>query len=106
MKEKNKKVPFWMIRNSGGKKDVALTLMLATWVICCGLAIVGAIQTISYDDKTVEFNEFDIGFASVVFVPLAGLYFGRRYTDAQKEMIDTQKVWNDIPDMTNEADEV
>lgn len=106
MKEKNNKTPFWMIRNSGGKKDVALTLMLATWVICCALAIVGAIETISYDDKTIEFNEFDIGFASVVFVPLAGLYFGRRYTDAQKDMLDTQKVWNDIPDMTSEADEV
>lgn len=87
-----------MLRNSGGKKDVALTLMVVTWALCCALAIVGAIKSVSYGDKTLEFNDFDMGFASVVFVPLAGLYFGRRYTDTHKDLLDNQKIWSDDKD--------
>ena len=85
-----KKGSWWMLHNSGGKKDVALTMMIVTWILCCVLAIVGAVNEISYEGDKITFNEFNMGFATVVFTPIVGLYFGRRYTDIQKGMYQNQ----------------
>lgn len=82
-----------MLRNSGGKKDVALTMMIATWILCCSLAIIGAVKEVKVGEKEIEFNDFNMGFATVVFTPIVGLYFGRRYTDANKGVYDTQVLY-------------
>ena len=84
---------WWMIRNSRGKKDVALTLMLVSFVFSIALAVFGAVETLNVGDNSVSFREFNMGFATTVLVPLIGLYFGRRWTDTNSGRYDQQKLY-------------
>ena len=88
-----KKGAWWMLHNSGGKKDVALTLMVMAFMLSCFLAALGALGEVSVGNTIVSFNEFNMGFATVVLVPLIGLYFGRRYTDTQRGLYDQQALY-------------
>lgn len=95
---KKKKGAWWTITNSGGKSDVTLTLMIAAFVLSCFLALAGAVGDLSYGDTSISFQEFNMGFATVVFCPLAGLYFGRRWTDTQAGMYNIQALFADKED--------
>lgn len=89
-KNANNKIfePKWMLRNSSGKKDAALTLMVLAFVFTVFMAFLGVIHHISIGDKNIEFREFDIGFPTVVLIPLCTLYFSRKYTDVQAGLYD------------------
>ena len=92
--EKSKEGSWWMLKNSGGKKDVALTMMIVTWLLCMVLAAAGAVGTVEVENVKVVFQEFNMGFATTVLVPLIGLYFGRRYSDTQKGLYHNQSLWS------------
>jgi purine-cytosine permease-like protein len=83
---------FWL-KNTSGKADAALTLMVAAFVLSCFLAVAGAVSEVSVGDTSVTFNEFNMGFATVVLVPLIGLYFGRRWTDTQAGLYKQQALF-------------
>jgi hypothetical protein len=87
--------PWWMMRNSSGKKDVAMTLMIIAFFFSLGLAAIGSIQSLSFAGYAFAFRAFDMGFATTVLVPLIGLYFGRRWTDTQRGLYDTQALYSD-----------
>jgi hypothetical protein len=89
----NKKGSWWMVRNSSGKKDVALTLMLVSFTFSIALALFGAIETLDLGDRSISFREYNMGFATTVLVPLIGLYFGRRWTDTNRGLYDQQKLY-------------
>lgn len=82
--------PWWALRNSAGKKDVAMTLMIVSFVFSLLLAGLGAIENINLGEQSFNFRAFDMGFATTVLVPLIGLYFGRRWTDTQRGLYDQQ----------------
>lgn len=82
--------PWWALKNSAGKKDVAMTLMVVCFLFTLGLAGMGAIETASILGQVIAFRAFDMGFATTVLVPLIGLYFGRRWTDTQRGLYDAQ----------------
>ncbi len=83
---------FWM-KNTSGKADAALTLMVLSFLLSCVLAIAGAFQEIRVGDTSVTFTEYNMGFATTVLVPLIGLYFGRRWTDTHRGLYDQQKLY-------------
>lgn len=82
------KHPWWALKNSAGKKDVAMSLMIIAFFFALGLAGLGAIETASILGQSLAFRAFDMGFATTVLVPLIGLYFGRRWTDTQRGLYD------------------
>lgn len=86
--------PWWALKNSAGKKDVAMTLMIVAFLFSLLLAIAGAFEDVSFGDSSLSFRAFDMGFATTVFAPLVALYFGRRYTDTQKGLYDNQALWS------------
>ena len=88
------KSPWWAFRNSAGKKDVAMTLMIIAFFFALGLAGLGAIETASVLGQMFAFRAFDMGFATTVLVPLIGLYFGRRWTDTQRGLYDQQALFS------------
>lgn len=91
--EKKYNGPWWMMRNSAGKRDAALTLMVLAFLFSLGMAAVGVIEELAYDGSSITFRQFDMGFATTVLVPLIALYFGRRYTSGSASVIETQKVF-------------
>lgn len=82
---------WWMIRNSNGKKDFALTLCLWAFIICVLMALASSFQVIDVNGHTITFRAFDVGFATTVFVPTAMLYFGRRYQNNVQLQTQTAK---------------
>ena len=98
----NKKGSWWMVKNSSGKKDVALTLMLASFVFSLVLAIFGAVETLSLGDRSISFREYNMGFATTVLIPFIGLYFGRRWTDTNRGLYDQQKLYAKRPEDESE----
>ncbi len=103
-KPKEKSGSWWMLKNSGGKKDVALTMMMVTWLLCMGLAVAGAFGSVEIEGMKIVFQEFNMGFATTVLVPLIGLYFGRRYSDTQKGLYETQSLWSKNEAKTKDED--
>lgn len=95
------------IKNTSNKKDAALTLMILAFVFSLLLAIMGAIDSLTLGDYIISFREYNMGFATTVLIPLIGLYFGRRWTDTQRGLYDTQKLWagGDRSDSTKELPE-
>lgn len=85
--------PWWALRNSSGKKDVAMTLMIVSFVFSLILAGLGAVENINLGNRSFNFRAFDIGFATTVLIPLIGLYYGRRYTDTQRGLYDNQELF-------------
>jgi hypothetical protein len=84
---------WWMIKNSKGGKDAALTLMLIAFFFSLMLAGLGAIETLSIATYAVAFRSFDMGFATTVLIPLIGLYFGRRWTRVQEQLHGQQELF-------------
>lgn len=62
------------IKNTGGKKDAALTMMIVAFVFSLGLALLGAVETVNLGNKSFSFRPFDMGFATTVLVPLIALF--------------------------------
>lgn len=85
--------PWWALRNSAGKKDVAMTLMIVAFMFSLLLAGLGAIENINLGNQSFNFRSFDMGFATTVLVPLVGLYFGRRWTDTNRGLYDHQSMY-------------
>ncbi len=83
---------FWM-KNTSGKPDAALTLMVLAFLLSCFLAVVGALEEVNVGDTSIAFNDFNMGFATVVLIPLIGLYFGRRWTDTQAGVYKQQALY-------------
>ena len=77
-KEKVPDTWFWL-RGSDGNASVTTTFVLiAFWVVTL-VYIASVFQSIG----PVEMRAFDVGAASVYWIPLLSLYFGRRFTDAK-----------------------
>lgn len=94
--KKEKHEPWWMLRNSRGKKDVALTLMVAAFILTCILTLAGAVSVIQVGTLALEIRSLDMGFTSTVLVPLIMLYFGNRYSDKLPLARDTQALWSEV----------
>lgn len=91
LKEKEKPSRLWMI-NTKGKPDVVMTLMVLSFVLSCLMAIAAVIETLTVGTFSIALRAFDMGFSSVVMVPLVAAYVGKRYTDAQVNLKETQMV--------------
>lgn len=89
--EKEKQSRLWMI-NSKGKPDAILTMMFIAFVLSCVMAIVGMIESVKIGDKEFDSRPFDMGFASVVLIPLITAYAGKRYGDAHLKLKETQMI--------------
>lgn len=84
---------FW-VKNTSGKPDAALTLLLIAFFLSCALTVVGAIQEIAIGNFVLTFNESNVGmFATTVLIPLIGLYFGRRWRSAQESASNVQSLF-------------
>ncbi len=92
MNSNNKKEPWWMLRNSAGKKDFALTLTFISFIVCSVMALLGSITTLTFGAVVISFNPMDPIYATTIFLGSAGLYFGRRTVDTQKGLYDTQSL--------------
>lgn len=83
---------FWM-KNTSGKADAALTLMVGAFILSCLLAVAGAVEEVNVGDTSIAFSDFNMGFTTTVLVPLIGLYFGRRWTDTQAGLYNQQALF-------------
>ena len=79
-----RKAPFWLFRNSAGKKDGAWTLLVLSFLITTGAYLTSSIEMVDVGDVTISMRNFDTDYAWVTMVPLCSLYFGRKYTDTVK----------------------
>jgi len=95
--KESSKHPWWALKNSAGKKDVSMTLMIISFVFCLGMAILGSFESINLGERSFSFRAFDVGFASTVLIPMLALYFGRRYTTAHERVskVNLQKTEED-----------
>lgn len=90
-----KKVSRLWINNTSGKPDAALTLLVVSFILSCVLAIVGAVDEVSIGSTIIDFNEFNVGgFATTVMLPLAGLYWGRRFTESMNAVSKAQSYYS------------
>lgn len=89
--EKEKQSRLWMI-NTKGKPDALLTMMFVAFILSSIMALVGMIDTIKVGETEVSSREFDIGYASIVLIPLIAAYTGKRYGDAHVKLKETQMV--------------
>ncbi len=87
-----KEKSWWMLRDSKGKPNAVLTMMLYSFILSSFMALFGMFETITLGDKSVTLRSFDIGYASVVLIPLIAAYVGRRYTDSQEKLKETQQI--------------
>jgi len=78
--------PWWMMRNSAGKKDVAMTFMTIAFLFSLFLAVLGSVEAVNFGGKSFNFRAFDMGFATTVLTPLIALYFGRRWISVSHEL--------------------
>ena len=80
------KAPWWMLRNSRGKKDSMWTLTLVAFWITTLAYVASLVNVVQVGSTSVSFRAFDgLGYAAIVLVPLLGAYFGRRYTTEANE---------------------
>lgn len=80
------KAPWWMLRNSRGKKDSMWTLTIIAFWITTLAYVVSLVNLVQVGETSVSFRAFDgLGYAAIVLVPLLGAYFGRRYTSEANE---------------------
>jgi hypothetical protein len=73
---------FWM-KNTSGKPDAALTLMVMSFLLVTSAYVASVVGTLSVGGVMFSFSAFDVTYATAITVPLMGLYFGRRWTDAK-----------------------
>lgn len=67
---------FWM-KNSKGEASASLTFMSIAFTVTTLLYVASAFESIG----SISLRQFDVAAASVYFIPLLTLYFGRRFTD-------------------------
>ena len=90
--------PWWLLRNSRGKKDAMWTLTIVAFIITTLAYVVSLINALSFGNTVISFRAFDgLGYAAVVLVPLLGAYFGRRYTsEANETSMGKAKIYAEI----------
>lgn len=71
---------WYLLKDSSGKKSVSYTMMVTTFIICTVWLLLSIFENIGGWDV----REFSAEAASLWFGPICGLYFGRRWQDAQK----------------------
>lgn len=70
----------WLwIKNSKGEASVSVTFLTIAFFVTTVLYILSAFVKIG----PIELRAFDSAACSVYFIPLASLYFGRRYTESK-----------------------
>ena len=69
---------FWM-KNSRGEASASLTLLSVAFTVTTIAFLLSMFEVLG----PLTIREFDVGAASVYFIPLLSLYFGRRFTDAK-----------------------
>lgn len=86
MASKEKKAPWFLLRNSRGNKDAMWTLVAIAFFVTTFAYLASMINAIQVGSTVISFRAFDgLGYAAVVLVPLLGAYFGRRFTDSAHE---------------------
>lgn len=78
---------FW-VKNTAGKPDAVLTLMLLSFMIVTGAYLASILGSVTIGALAMTFNAFDVSYATAITVPLMATYFGRRWTDANKKNVD------------------
>jgi hypothetical protein len=74
------KPAWWWLRNTDGKKDASLTIMVAAFVITTFAYLTSLIETFAYGNFNISFNDFSVDYATTVLIPSMTLYFGRRFS--------------------------
>lgn len=72
----------WMLNNSKGKPDAALTAAIASTVVVL-LKVLGAGLVITWGAKTITVGAIDSGLATGVLGVTWATYWGRRHTDSK-----------------------
>jgi hypothetical protein len=75
------KIPCWWMKNAKGVQSVSVTLLVVAFVVTTLMYIASAFVKLG----PIEMRPFDVGACSVYFIPIASLYFGRRYTTTKFE---------------------
>jgi len=77
--EKNKKVPWWWMRNDKGVQSVSVTFATISFFVTTVVYLCSSFEKIG----SISFKGFDVSAAMTYFIPALSLYFGRRLTDAK-----------------------
>ena len=83
---------YWM-RNTKGKPDAALTLMVTSFAIVTFAYLASIFGTVVLGGTVLTFSAFDVTYATAITIPLMGLYFGRRWTDANAKKPDSMDMY-------------
>lgn len=74
------------VKNTSGKEDATLSMLIVAFIFALLLGIVGAVESLSFGDINIAFRSFDVGWGATVLSPLLLTYFGRRKTDKDAEL--------------------
>lgn len=80
--KKEPKTGWWWLRNTKGKPDAALTMMVLAFLTVTASYVASVVGEIDIKSIHLVFEEFNVSYATTVLIPLMSLYFGRRWTDA------------------------
>lgn len=72
-------IPWYWIKDSKGYKSITVTLVFVSFWVTTFAYLVSLVDSVG----DVKFREFDVGAVSAYLVPILGLYFGRKWTDAK-----------------------
>ena len=71
--------PWYWIKDSKGYKSITVTLVFVSFWVTTFAYLVSLVDSVG----DVKFREFDVGAVSSYLIPILGLYFGRKWTDAK-----------------------
>lgn len=78
-KEKPKKASWWWMLNSEGKPSMSATFATVAFLAATGAYVAAIFEKVG----NVSIRPFDSAACSTYLIPILGLYFGRRFTDAK-----------------------
>lgn len=82
------KTSFLWLKNTSGKADAILTLMVLSFLIVTGAYLASILGSVTIGGLAMTFNAFDVSYATAVMIPLMMTYAARRYTSANAKNVD------------------
>ena len=79
VKKEKAKTSWWWMNNSEGKPSMSATFATIAFLAATGAYIAAIFEKVG----TVSIRPFDSAACSTYLIPILGLYFGRRFTDAK-----------------------
>lgn len=78
-KKEKAKTSWWWMKNSEGKPSMSATFATIAFLASTGAYVAAIFEKIG----NVSIRPFDAAACSTYLIPVLGLYFGRRFTDAK-----------------------